>query len=242
MFGKLASLFVEVEGKPTNGQKPPEKPEAEAEPAAMPTSAAAVSPPAPTAVQQPVMAQQPTLPVNVSVQVDPEMAQILEQALIEGNLEGYDYLEFRQALAGMASIPLTEQQKFQACFASAQTMNVTKQQLVAAVDHYLGILQSKASEFDSFVQELTSREVTAREQKIALIDEANQADAAKIEELTRAIQERQQQQQLLAQEVGQERVNIQGKQSAFEVTMKTITDRLVSDKQKLDAYLQEPAS
>lgn len=212
MLGKFKSLFIESE--PSDEPVPPTVPQ-------------------PKVVEKAVPIQAPIVPGQSS----PEIVAILEQAIADANLPGFDYLEFKAALTNLASLPITEEQKFKTVFATIQSMNVTKEALLSAVDHYVGVLDKKKGEFDSFVEGLIQTEVTAKETQIASIDEAIAKDAQEIERLTNSIKEKQQKKQEVSIEIFNSKNNISSKQSAFVASYNDIKNKLLDDKNKLNSFL-----
>jgi hypothetical protein len=221
MFGKLASLFVEVE-KPTPGAEEPkeEKPAKKA-----PVAAAPAVPATP-------------VPVPISTaSINEEMAQVLTAAIEAANIEGFDYIEFRNALAALASAPLPEPQKFQTVFATAQTMGLTKQKLLDAIDFYQEVLNKKKTEFQEQVQAMVAQEVTLREnlksrkeQEIADLQE-------KIRQAQSTIAEKQQEVLVVTTEINEQNLRIQQTASAFEATFASVSGKLQEDKAKIQTYI-----
>ena len=212
MFGKLASMFVDTESdRPKAPSKPPEAP---------------VS-----------VAPKPVVPI-IPGQPDPEMAQIIQEAIEKANLPGFDYIEFRDSLVRMAGVPMTEEQKFQAVFATAQSMGVTKQVLLDAVDHYLKVVAVQATEFESYVNGVESQQVTVKEKSVADLTTTIEGEAAEINRLTMSIQEHRKQQDAINLEIVQAKQDIQNKRSAFEATRAAIANNLTSDRTKIESYLK----
>lgn len=226
MFGKLASMFVEVESSPTPAPVQDKKPTTQPVP---PGYAAAVSVvPAPVA---PIAA--PAIPGAV----DEKMVEFLSKAIEDANIPGFDYIEFRNALAAMASAPLPENQKYIAVFATASTMGLTKEKLLSAIDHYQGILDSKKKEFQEQVDQMTALQVTKREELKSAKEAEIQALMVQIQEAQAAIAVKQQEALEINSEIGRERLNIQQTASSFEATYNFVSGKLQGDKQKIEAYI-----
>lgn len=211
-FGRLASVFVDTESN-----KPKVAPKASEAPASVALKPVAL-----------VIPGQP----------DPEMAKIIQEAIETSNLPGFDYIEFRDSLVRMAGVPMTEEQKFQAVFATAQSMGVTKQVLLDAVDHYLKVIGSKAAEFESFVSGVETQQVTSKEKSVTDLTTTIEGEAAEINRLTISIQEHRKQQDAINLEIVQAKQDIQNKRSAFEATRSAIANNLTSDRTKIETYLK----
>lgn len=239
MLGKIGSLFWESdtqkEPAPATKPAPTSKPVQAAKPAvqAVETHGTALGP-----VAYPTLPQQARIPVAIPGQVDEAMAKILEDAILEANIPGFDYVEFRDVLANMSTLGLPEPKMFQAAFASAQIAKVTKVQLLEAIDFYLKVIETKAKEFDDYVAGLKATDVTGKDQEIADLEAQIEADASKIQELTAAIGERRQKQDAIRMGKAQADLDINNKTAAFEATKAVIVGRLSADRNKIDTYIQ----
>jgi len=221
VLSKFTSLFYESDDKPKTPEPLPK---------AAPTAIGAVVPAAPARVAP--------RPVAIPGQTDPEMLKILEDAVEAANIPGFDYIEFRDVLANMSTLGLPEPKMFQAAFASAQIAQVTKQKLLEAIDFYTKVIETKANEFHDYVTGLEATDVSGKDQAIADLDKLIEGDAAKIQELTAAIQERRKKQDELRMEKAQADLEIKNKTAAFEATKATVVDKLTSDRNKIDTYIQ----
>lgn len=179
----------------------------------------------------------PPVSMAPTVGVNSEMAEMLAAAIEAANIEGFDYLEFRDSLVGMASIPMPEKQKFETVFATAKTMGVTADKLLSSIDHYQEVLDQKKAEFLAHVESITAAEVTAREQKKAENEQKITDAAAEIQRLTAEITELQQENLTITNEINTEKLNIQNTAGSFEATFGVVSGRLQEDKGKIQSYL-----
>jgi hypothetical protein len=233
MFGKLTSLVWDS-GTPPSPKAEPAK---ESKPSTPPGYAvgaarvpASVVPPTPSSVAPPLG--------GVPGQVDSDMLKILEEAILGSNLPGFDYIEFRDSLMRMQGVPMTEEQKFQAVYATAQSMGVTKVVLLDAVDHYLKVIASKDAEFVQFIEGVSASKVTSVEAQVAKISEDIEAEANEIKRLTESIQSRRKQQDELNLQLLQAKQDIHNKTSAYEATRSVVFNNLTADRTKIDTYLK----
>ena len=233
MLGKFTSLFYKPDGEPETPEQPKEATKATA--TAKPTAVVAAAPATPARAAPAVRAAPP---IAIPGQIDPDMAKILEDAILEANIPGFDYIEFRDVLANMANIGLPEPKLFQAAFASAQIAKITKAQLLEAVDFYLKVIATKSQEFHDYVAGLAATDVSGKDQTIADLNKLNEQDASQIQQLTAAIGERRRQQDVLRMEKAQADLDIKNKTAAFEATQAAIVERLNSDRNKINTYIQ----
>lgn len=231
MFKSITSLFVETEdSQPTPSKDTPEETketETKENRNTIPdTPATSV---APTASAPP--------PVVVPSSVDEKMAEFLAKAIEEANLDGFDYFEFRDALAGMAAVPMPEQQKFKAVFATAKTMGLTQEKLVESIHHYLNVIGQKKNEFAQHVEGMIAKEVTAREQlklqkeqEVATLNEQIKQAQAKIVETQKEIHD-------ISNQIYEQDAQIKQTAASFEATYNFVAGKLKDDENKINTYL-----
>jgi hypothetical protein len=218
MFGKLASMFVEVDGGVSKAQPPPKKDPESKEP---------VEEPKPVETVQ-----------SIGAQVDPKMLELLEDAIKNADLEGYDYLEFRNSLADMAALPMAESQKYAAVFAAVKSLT-TRDHLLSSINHYMDVLKKKSEEFSNYVSDLEVKEIGERKQKIEELSSEITLLGDELSKLQVKIQEKQLQVQTLGSEIQEKTLDINAKKSAFETTLTSVVGRLNEDKTKIETYVGE---
>ena len=151
--------------------------------------------------------------------------------------DGFDYFEFRDALAGMSAVPMPEQQKFIAVFSTAKTMGLTKEKLVQSIHHYLTVLENKKGEFNLHVQGMINQEITARqqtkerkEQEIVALNKQIQQAQAKIAETLKEIAE-------INNQIYENDAQIKQTTASFEATYNFVAGKLKDDENKINMYL-----
>jgi len=228
-WGRIASVFVDIEG-----EEPKQEPEAkEAE-----TASAAPAAPAAPAAAAPTPAPASTVPTpTLPGTVNEEMVEFLSAAIEAADLPGFDYIEFRDSLAKMAKVPLAEAQKYQAVFATAQAMGLTKEKLIESIVHYQGVLENKKTEFMAHVEDMIAKEVTHREQIKAQKEAEIVALTEQIQQATASINEKQQEIGAISGEIFEANQNIQNTAASFEATYSFVAGKLEEDKGKIDTYL-----
>jgi hypothetical protein len=196
------------------------------------------APKAQVASTQPTTATMPfTASTVVGSAVNQEMLDMLMKSISEANISGFDYIEFRDSVAKMSSVPMTEEQKFIAVFSTAQTVGATLPVLISSVDHYIEVVNKQREGFLQNVKDVTVQEVDSRNAKIAESD-AKIADAnQKIADLNTFIIESQKQKEVLQNELVLQQQQINSTTSSFESTYNLVVGRLNEDKTKLTTYL-----
>ena len=109
VFDKIKSLFI-VEEDAGQNQNPLD---------AVTTEKATTTQPK---VETPTIQTPKPTQVNSSGTITDKFTDVLMKALSDNNIEGFDYLEFRQGLLSLSKMPMDEGTRFQAAFSMAQVM------------------------------------------------------------------------------------------------------------------------
>ncbi|MEM1323989.1 MAG: hypothetical protein AAGG75_27255, partial [Bacteroidota bacterium] len=190
MFKKLKSYFiVEDEEFVKQSQKKSTEPEADQPPVSKEEVEAISSQITPSSSQA------------SAGKVSTKFTDILLKAIEKNNIEGFDYLEFKQALQNLKKMPMDEQTRFQSAFAMAQTMNITPARLIETANFYLGILKEEEQKFANALSNQRGKQVGDKEQKLIALNETIQDKARKIELLGKEIEQHQQQMVKLKEEI-----------------------------------------
>ena len=152
------------------------------EAAASEASATAPEQPATTAAPQ---APQPSAPPETPGSVSDRFVEILVKALEQNNQPGFDYFEFRQALANLAKMAMDEPTRYKSAFAMAQTMGVDPAKLLESGSFYLQVLSGEQAKFNEAHAQQRAKLIGNREEEISQLENAIQAKTQQIAELTR---------------------------------------------------------
>jgi hypothetical protein len=178
------------------------------------------------------------IPVDVSAgKPDQSIIDNLVHALLEANLDGFDYFEFAKVVDSMAASIPAEQMRYQAAFATAAAMNANKAHLLKTADHYITILAGEADKFSVLVAEQTQVTVTDKENSITSIDAAINEKAAMITQLTNEINELSSSKTAILNETSENKIKIQKVQNDFAACLKVFLDKINGDKAKINQYI-----
>lgn len=114
---------------------------------------------------------------------DEKFVNRLLQAIEEANLEGFDYLEYKQSLQSIDDMNMDEATMFKSSLAMAKTMGATPEKLVSSAQHYIKVLEKEEKKFQDALTNQQQRVVSGRQQTIAKMEETIKAKEARIEEL-----------------------------------------------------------
>ena len=169
--------------------------------------------------------------------VDKRVFEKLMQVIEANNVEGFDYLEFKNSLKALANIPIDEATKFQSAFATASTMGLTHDKLVQSINYYKGLLDKEAKTFSDQARQMTQERVVAKEKERAALDKAIQDKKAQLERLQQEITQHQQKISSIELEANDLRSKIAETQNNFQATYQHLVKLFTTDLEKVDRYL-----
>lgn len=170
--------------------------------------------------------------------LDQKSAQYIIKALEENNLDGFDYLEYKQSLRGMAGLNMDEATRYQSAFVTASTLGLTKAKLLETAHFYKKIVSREKDQFEAALKNKIDHEVAGKKSDVTKMEgEIN----TKYEQIRRLKEEIAALQTKI--EKYQESINgVEGKineaRSSFENAHTTIIKFIDEDIQKIENYVQ----
>lgn len=229
---KLKSLFfVEEEGATKQKKGRPN--------VAQPKKAATKS----SAKPKPTPAPSPTPEITESGegrkgQVTGKFMEILFGAMEKHNLDGFDYLEFKESLKSLEKMPMDEQTRFQSAFAMAKTMGASPNKLVDAAKHYLKILQQEEKKFEQALNNQRSRQIGGREKQIKDLEVGIQQKAKHIKKLTQEIEQSQKQLEAIKGEISGAVSKVETTKNNFIASYNLVVAQIQKDIDNMQKYLK----
>lgn len=222
MFKNLKSLFIEedeLSGKEEN------------QPAAKPVKAPAGK----TTSEAPVVAESEE---GAPGQVTKKFSEILLKAMEANNLDGFDYLEYKQSLRSLAKMPMDEATRYQSAFAMAQTMGATPAKLIETAQHYVSVLQKEEKKFEDALAHQTTVQIGAKKQQIGKIEESIKKKQEQIKKLTQDIEAEQKKAGQMKSDIQQASQKVQSTKNNFIASYNALVEKINADIQNMSKYLK----
>ncbi|MEN9414098.1 MAG: hypothetical protein RLZ62_402 [Bacteroidota bacterium] len=169
---------------------------------------------------------------------DNKFLEALATALEKSNQEGFDYLEFRQALKNLSGMNLDEQTAFRSAFGTASTMGITAARLLESAQYYLQVLSGEKKKFSEAHEQQRTRLIGNREAEAQSLDQMIQEKNEQIARLSREIEEHQAKKAEIAAEITESTLKIETTRANFEASFAAVTEQISSDAAKISQYLQ----
>lgn len=171
-------------------------------------------------------------------ETDNRSVQFLINALEKNNIDGFDYIEYKQALSALAALDMDEATAFKSAFATATTMGLTRDKLLKTAQFYLEILQKEKSQFEQAVRQQVQRQVAGKEQQAKNYKKSIDTKKQQIENLKEQILDHQAKITQLLDEIEGAKGKIAATKQNFDTTFDLIEGAVKSDIDKIQVYIK----
>ena len=169
--------------------------------------------------------------------VNSKLMEALFGAMEKANLDGFDYFEFKQALANLANMPMDEATRYKSAFAMAQTMGATPAKLMDSAGHYLGILQQENDKFKQAVENQKQTQIGSKQSQIDNLEAVIKQKAEQIKKLTEEIDQHRQEMIKTKDDIAQSMVKVEQTQGDFSATYNSLIGQIQGDVSNMKKYL-----
>ena len=212
----LKSLFVVEEAKPD--QKAAEESREQAAEPVRPEAFRPSSPAEPGKVQD-------------------KLFDVLFGALQANNQQGFDYLEFKDFVKSLASVPMDDATRFKSAFATAQTMGATKEVILKSANHYLDILAREEAKFQDALKGRKEADLTGQQGQIKDLEQLIRQKEADIEKLQKEIEAHRATIGQVEESINAASVKINQTAADFEATYQSLVGQIRADIQQIEQHL-----
>jgi len=220
MLKKLKSIFIiEEEG----AQKPPVK-------ESKSTSASSSS-------QKTTKSSSTASPAPSDGTPEEKFVNILLEAVEKNNVEGFDYLEYKQSLQSLSKMNMDEATQYKSAFAMASTMGVDKAKLVSSVKRYLSVLKNEEVKFNKALANQIDQKVGQRKNDLKKLTDTIAQKEKQIQQLQKEIEQHKKDLGTLEAEMKKAAGKVDGTKANFYASYKVVTDQMEADLKKINQYL-----
>jgi len=187
--------------------------------------------------------KQPTTTATANASVEPgkvttKFMEILLAAMDKNNLDGFDYLEFKQSLKSLEKMPMDEATRYKSAFAMAKTMGATPEQLIKTAGHYVSILQQEEKKFGQALTAQRSKQIGGRESHIKKMEAGIQQKAEHIKKLTQEIEADQKKLAQVKSEISGAVVKVETTKNNFIASFNSLVAQIQQDIDNMKQYLK----
>lgn len=161
----------------------------------------------------------------------------LTSALEKNDLQGFDYIEFKQSLGNLRSMNLDEATATKSVFATASSVGLTKEKLLSSANHYKNVLNKEKQQFDAALQKQMQQRVQSKLGEVKQLKTQKEEFRLKIQELEEKIAKAERSIQNASSEIEEAKQRIQATNDNFASTYQNIINQIDEDIQNINAFL-----
>lgn len=169
--------------------------------------------------------------------LDPKSISFLVKALEKANTPGFDYLEFKEALAAQSKLGIDDATAFKSTFATASTIGLDKDKLVASTQHYLSVLKDQKKLFDQAVEKRLEEKVRLKEKENQELASKVTAYKNKIVEINQRLTQVNQKIKENSEGIAKEKEKIEETKNDFEKALNGILQQIEEDLNNIENWL-----
>ena len=171
-------------------------------------------------------------------QITDKFMKILFGAMDKANLEGFDYLEFKNSLNSLKKMQqMDEATRFKSAFAMAQTMGATPQNLMQTAQHYLNILEKEEKKFEQALDDNMQKQIGSKQQEMKALAAQIKQKEQMIKQMTAEIEANKKKHQKVMNDVEKASNKIEVTKSNFIASYEAIRAQIARDMERIKKYL-----
>ena len=174
---------------------------------------------------------------NAGKGLDERSVSSLTKALEKNNLEGFDYIEFKQSLGRLRAMDMDEATAYKSAFVTASTVGLTKEKLLSTAEHYKKVLFKEKQQFDEALQKQMEQRVESKRSEVEKMKKQVEEYKAKIKQLEEKIAKAQSTIDHADEHIQAARDKIESTKDAFEDTLRSILEEIDQDIQNINNLL-----
>ena len=172
----------------------------------------------------------------ISGSANPKFLDILLGAVEKNNMDGFDYLEFKQSLQNLGDISMDERTKYSSAMAMAKTMGASVQNINDSANHYLNILKEEEDKFKKALAGQQQKINTDRTTGLDGITKEITIKKDEIERLKKEISGLEQKKETMVKNIDASAAKIQETNDHFSHAYSLIVQQIIDDIKKLNQY------
>lgn len=174
---------------------------------------------------------------NKTGNLDEKSLNSLVSALEQNNLQGFDYLEFKQSTTAMDSMNLDKETSIKSAFATASTMGLTRSKLVDSAKHYIKVLNNEKDQFDLALKGQVKKKIESKKDEVSKLKGLIKQYEDQIKQLQKEIDKSKKIIANADEDMAAAKERIVDTQSKFESTYDAIVSEIRSDVELFKKYL-----
>lgn len=160
---------------------------------------------------------------------DERFVDVLMKALEKKNLDGFDYLEFKQSLAALGKVGVDGDMAIKSAFATGSTMGLTVEKLLKSAAYYQQVLLDEKSQFEASMQRHFAQRVEGKRKETGGLKKKIADWQTKIDQLQKQIVEAQATIDDADDQISSAKEKATENQDRFEATLELVSGTIAND-------------
>jgi len=169
--------------------------------------------------------------------IDNRSLEFIAQAIEKNNLPGFDYFEFKRAVAQLATMNLDEATAHKSAFATAATLGITKEKLIETAGYYRNVVEKEKEHFAQALDHQNNTKVAARQLEVSRLRDQIERHKIEIARLQDEIAGYLNQADAADASIKQESEKLEKSKSAFEKAHQSVLMTIDRDVEQMHKHL-----
>lgn len=162
-------------------------------------------------------------------EIDQKYLELLFKALEENNPDGFDYLEFKEALNSLESVDMDQGTRLKSALAVANSMGADPEKLVLSANNYLSVLEQEEQKFQSALDGQVETKLSAKDEAIKKMQLEIDQKESEIKQLESQITQLQEETSKKQEELNQATSKLQSVHKDFDRTYNFLYSQIKKD-------------
>jgi predicted RNase H-like nuclease (RuvC/YqgF family) len=163
---------------------------------------------------------------------------VLLRAMEANNLDGFDYLEYKQSLKSLEEMPMDEATRFKSAFAMAQTMGATPDHLIQTANHYIDILLKEEDKFGQALINQRSRQIGDKEKQIEQLQSLIKEKTQQVEQLKADIEQHNKAMSGMKNQIHDATIKVESTKNDFHASFNSLVTQIKKDITSMQNHLK----
>lgn len=172
-----------------------------------------------------------------SGKVSDRFLKVLLTAMEENDLEGFDYLEYKDFLRSLDKVDMEESTQYRSAFATAQTMGATVDKIKESAQHYINVLKGERAKFEEAVEKRRTQVLEQQQDSIRRMEQSVKDKIAKIDALKKEIEATNEKIERKKAEFETSQTKVEKTNSDFIHTYNLLVEQIQDDLNKINTFL-----
>lgn len=168
---------------------------------------------------------------------DQKFIDILLKAIESSNLDGFDYLEYKQSLQSLSGMAMDDATRYNSALAMAKTMGASKDSIIGSANHYLKVLQQEESKFKNALGGQQAKVEQNQTVGIGNLEKAIEQKQQQVEAILKQIEEDKQKLEQMKEEIQASASKIQTTANNFMSAYQLVVGQITADVTNIQKFV-----